>query len=69
MAADDRPATVDDYLATVPEPARGALQQLRETISAAAPDASEAISYGVPTFKHHGPLVSFGLAKNHCGST
>ncbi len=67
MAADDKPATVDDYLATAPEPARAALQQLREKIRAAAPDATEAISYGVPTFKHQGPLVSFGVAKNHCG--
>ena len=66
MAADSKPATVDDYLATVPEDARAALQRLRETIRSAAPAAAEGISYGVPTFKHHGSLVSFGAAKNHC---
>lgn len=45
---------------------RRALQQLRETIRSAAPGATEALSYGVPAFKHHGSLVSFGAAKNHC---
>jgi uncharacterized protein YdhG (YjbR/CyaY superfamily) len=66
MAADNKPSTVDEYLAAVPEKARVALQQLRTMISSAAPDATEAISYGIPTFRHHGSLVSFGAAKNHC---
>jgi uncharacterized protein YdhG (YjbR/CyaY superfamily) len=58
---------VDDYLAAVPADARAALERLRETISAAAPEATEGISYQVPMFKHRGrPLVSFGAAKNHC---
>ena len=61
------PTTIDEYLATVPEGARAALQRLRETIGAAAPEATESINYGVPAFKHRGrPLVSFGAAKNHC---
>jgi uncharacterized protein YdhG (YjbR/CyaY superfamily) len=58
---------VDNYLARVPEDARAALEKLRRAISAAAPKATEGISYQVPTFKHHGrPLVGFGAAKNHC---
>lgn len=56
---------VDDYLARMPSEARGALQRLRETISAAAPEATEVISYGVPAFRHHGMLVSYGAAKKH----
>lgn len=61
------PATsVDDYLSRVPEPARKVLSQLRATIRAAAPRATEVISYGVPAFKQDGMLVSFGAAAKHC---
>ena len=59
-------ATVDDYLATVPDEARAALQDLRATIRAAAPEAEEGISYRVPTYRYHGPLVHFAAFKNHC---
>jgi uncharacterized protein YdhG (YjbR/CyaY superfamily) len=62
-----RPNSVDDYLAGVPEPARAALQQLRETIRAAAPEASETISYQMPAFKDRGRfLVSYAAFKDHC---
>jgi uncharacterized protein YdhG (YjbR/CyaY superfamily) len=61
------PKDVDDYLSRVPEDARAALEKLRGMIKAAAPDATEGISYQVPTFKHQGrPLVGFGAAKDHC---
>jgi uncharacterized protein YdhG (YjbR/CyaY superfamily) len=61
------PKDVNDYLSRVPEDARAALEKLREMIKAAAPGATEGISYQVPTFKHQGrPLVSFGAAKDHC---
>jgi uncharacterized protein YdhG (YjbR/CyaY superfamily) len=61
------PESVDDYLAALPEDSRAALEKLRATISAAAPNATEGISYQVPTFKHQGrPLVGFGATKNHC---
>jgi uncharacterized protein YdhG (YjbR/CyaY superfamily) len=58
---------VDDYLATVPADARAALMKLRQVIRAAAPRATEGISYQIPTFKHHGPLVAFAAFKDHCG--
>ena len=57
---------MDDYLARVPEPARATLEKLRKTIRAAAPKADEGISYQIPTFKYHGPLVSFAAFKDHC---
>jgi uncharacterized protein YdhG (YjbR/CyaY superfamily) len=63
------PQTIDDFLAALPDLQRAALQRLRETIWAAAPEASEAIAYGVPAFKQLGNLVSFGAGKNHCPST
>lgn len=61
------PKTVDDYLAALPEDQRAALEKLRETLKAAAPDAVESISYGIPAFKHKGrPLIHIGAAKRHC---
>lgn len=61
-----RVETVDQYLATVPHDARAALQGLRETIRAAAPEATEVISYRIPAYKHHGLLVGFAAATEHC---
>ena len=60
------PTSVAAYLRAVPRDARIALQKLRQTIKAAAPQATETISYGMPTFKQHGPLVGFAAFKDHC---
>ena len=57
---------VDEYLATVPKEARAALEKLRRTIKAAAPMATETISYQMPMYKHHGMVVGFAAFKNHC---
>ena len=57
---------VDDYLAALPEDARAALENLRKTIKAAAPKATEVISYQIPAYKHHGLLVGFAALKGHC---
>jgi len=61
------PKSVDQYLARVPEPARSTLQKTREVIrSAAPPEATEAISYGMPAFKYKGSLVYYAAFANHC---
>ena len=57
---------VDEYLAGVPKEARATLEKLRRTIKAAAPMASEGISYQMPMYKHHGMVVGFAAFKNHC---
>jgi len=57
---------IDAYLATVPADARAALERLRQAIRAAAPKATECISYGMPAYKHHGALVYFAAFKSHC---
>jgi uncharacterized protein YdhG (YjbR/CyaY superfamily) len=57
---------VDAYLARVPEPARSTLETVRRAIRAAAPEATEAISYGIPVFRHFGMLVGYGAAAKHC---
>jgi uncharacterized protein YdhG (YjbR/CyaY superfamily) len=61
-----RAETVDDYLAALPEEARATLEKLRKTIKAAAPKATEIISYRIPMYKHHGMLVGFAAFKDHC---
>jgi uncharacterized protein YdhG (YjbR/CyaY superfamily) len=58
--------TVDAYLAALPPAPRAALGTLRERIRAAAPRASERISYRIPTFEHCGPLVAFSASPEHC---
>src|SRR5712692_8930225 len=62
------PKNVDEYLAGVPEPARGTLNKIRAAIrSAVPPEATEAISYGMPAFKYKGrPLVWFAAFSKHC---
>lgn len=57
---------VDEYLAGVPKEARATLERLRKTIKAAAPMASEGISYQIPMYKHYGMVVGFAAFKNHC---
>ncbi|MBZ0300209.1 MAG: DUF1801 domain-containing protein [Anaerolineae bacterium] len=59
--------TIDDYIATFPEDVQAILEKMRQTIHDAAPDAEEAISYQMPTFKLHGNLVHFAAFKNHIG--
>ncbi len=58
--------TIEEYMATVPDDKRLVLEALRQTIKEAAPEAEEAISYMMPTFKYHGNLVYFAAFKNHC---
>lgn len=58
--------TIDEYLATLSDDQRAALEKLRKTIRAAAPDAEECISYQVPAFRLNGVLVAFGARANHC---
>lgn len=60
-------AQIDGILAALPADQRAALQHLRETIAAVAPDAVEAMSYGAPAFRYRDhPLVSYAAAKAHC---
>jgi uncharacterized protein YdhG (YjbR/CyaY superfamily) len=58
---------VDEYLARVPEPARSTLNKVRAAIRAAVPpEATEAISYRMPTFRYKGGLVAYAAFSNHC---
>ena len=59
--------TIDEYIATQPKEVAILLEKVRKTIQKAAPEATEAISYAIPTFKFHGNLVHFANFKNHIG--
>jgi uncharacterized protein YdhG (YjbR/CyaY superfamily) len=57
---------VKAYLSALPSGSRKALKQMREVILAAAPDATEIFSYGIPGFRLDGkPLAWYAAWKNH----
>jgi uncharacterized protein YdhG (YjbR/CyaY superfamily) len=60
-------ANIDAYIAEFPEEVQVILEKVRATIQRSAPLATEAISYGIPTFKLHGNLVHFAGYKHHVG--
>jgi uncharacterized protein YdhG (YjbR/CyaY superfamily) len=58
-------ATIDEYLASLPEKESSALGKLRRTIRTLAPSATEGIAYGMPVFRYHGYLLGFAAFKQH----
>jgi len=62
-----QPSGIDDYVSGSPEAVRGVLESVRVTIRKAAPEATETIKYGVPTFVLGENLVHFAAFKNHIG--
>lgn len=59
--------SIDAYIAGFPEDVQAPLKQMRQAIQQAAPEATEAIKYGMPTFVLQGNLVHFAANKNHIG--
>ena len=59
--------TIDQYIAGFPKSTRDILEVLRRVIRESAPEAEEAISYGIPTFKLNGNLVHFAAYRRHVG--
>jgi uncharacterized protein YdhG (YjbR/CyaY superfamily) len=66
MAPKTKANTIDEYLAALSDDKRAALENLRRTIRAAAPNAEECMSYQLPTFRLKRMLVAFGATANHC---
>ncbi len=58
---------VETYISAAPEAARPILQQLRRAIRTAVPNAEERISYGMPSYHHHGRLAYFAAHRQHVG--
>jgi uncharacterized protein YdhG (YjbR/CyaY superfamily) len=59
--------TIEEYISMFPDDVRTILNQVRQTIRAAAPEAQETINYQMPTFTLNGNLVHFAGFKNHIG--
>lgn len=67
LSAETGSKAVDQYIAAVPEPARSTLKKIRGLIRSAVPaEATETISYGMPTFKYKGFLIGYAAFANHC---
>ena len=62
-----KPETIDDYISGFPKDVQKKLREMQATIGKAAPDATEAIKYAMPTFVLHGNLVHFAGYQNHIG--
>ncbi|MBO9672519.1 MAG: DUF1801 domain-containing protein [Sphingobacteriaceae bacterium] len=62
-----KPENIDQYIANFPAATQKLLQQVRETIHLAVPEAKEVISYGMPAFKQKGILVYFAGYAKHIG--
>ena len=58
---------IDEYISVQTPEVQILLEQMRQTIKKAAPEAEEVISYNMPAFKYHGMLVYFAAYKNHIG--
>lgn len=63
----DKPANIDEYISRFPEETKKLLKQIRSIIKAAAPGATEVISYGMPAFKTKKILVYFAGHTKHIG--
>jgi len=61
-------SSIDEYIAGFPQETQTVLEEMRALIKASAPEATETISYAIPTFDlngHH--LVHFAGFAKHVG--
>lgn len=61
------PKDFNEYAARFPKDVQALLRKMRKTIRAAAPKATETISYGIPAYRSDGIIVWFAAQKNHIG--
>ena len=66
-AKQEAPTNIDDYIARFPADVQSILNQIRAVIREAAPEATEKISYQMPTFYLNGNLVHFAAYQHHIG--
>ncbi|HEV7991066.1 MAG TPA: DUF1801 domain-containing protein [Gemmatimonadaceae bacterium] len=64
---DENAESIDDYIAAFPPKIRTRLNAMRRTIRKHAPEATEKISYRIPTFYLNGNLVHFAAFNHHVG--
>jgi len=59
--------TIEEYINNFPKEVQHLLIEIKTTITEIIPEASEKISYGIPTFYLNGNLIHFAAYKNHIG--
>ena len=62
-----KPKDVDSYIAAFPKDHEALLKKVQRSIRAAAPKATEVISYNIPAYRQNGMLVYFAGFKHHIG--
>jgi uncharacterized protein YdhG (YjbR/CyaY superfamily) len=62
-----KPRDVDAYIAAAPIAVQPMLNELRQVIKSAVPQAKEKISYGMPSYEHHGRVAYFAGYQGHVG--
>ena len=62
-----KPKDVESYIASFPRDVQVLLKKVRRTIRAAAPNATEVMSYNIPAYRQNGMLVYFAGFKHHIG--
>ena len=67
MAKAKKPTDTDGYISQFPADVQAVLQEVRNVIRRAAPEAKETISYRMPAFRQHGMLVYFAAWVQHIG--
>ena len=68
MAERSTAGSMDEYIAEFPPETQEKLREVRALVRRVAPDATETISYAIPTFDLNGRhLVHFAAFKNHIG--
>lgn len=62
-----KPNSIQEYFSWFPPEIQTKLQQMREILQQALPEAVEVISYHMPAFKTTEVLVYYAAAKSHLG--
>lgn len=62
-----KPETIEDYIATIPPEVQERIYELHETITKAAPDATQSLKWNMPAYSHQKILVAFKVFKHHVG--
>ena len=63
----EKPKTIDDYILLQDENIRPKLNEVREILRSAIPDAEERISWSMPTYWKGQNLIHFAASKKHIG--
>jgi len=67
MATSKKPASVTEYIAAAPKPARAHLRAMHKLVVDAAPGATQSLKWSKPAYSYRRILVVFGAFKHHIG--